>query len=313
VQSPCAGLAERLQGQLSDVPVQVQSVADPHASLALEVRREPAGATLLVQHLRSGTARTRSLSLPAATGGCSSEALEAIAIAARFELLALLDDPALRPAPLAPAPALTAVTLAPTAPTSVPAEVRTPTTARATPPWRWGFGIGPRVVWALQPPPSFGLGGAIALRRGAWLVGVAGEAEAPRRLNHDGTRFSVYPAVLEGRAGAVLLDGAHIALQLRIAAGASFLGRRTQEAQAGYAATSGALLALPHIAMGFGVEVPFGSAWAVHFDVGTRLLLAEGHFVLEGTGGRNAIASASRVVPFLALEVWHLRRSWNAP
>ncbi|MFM2417670.1 MAG: hypothetical protein RL385_2393 [Pseudomonadota bacterium] len=286
------------------------------APLTLAVQQEAAGARLTLRHLPTGSARVRSLSLPAGTAACSSEALEAIALAARFELLALLDDPALAPAPPAD-PAPPAVVQQPPAPTAERSEARV--SAAAVAPaigagaFQVGVGLGPRVVRAVPGLASFGLGASLLLRRSAWLVGVAGEAEAPRTLNRHGTEFALYPAAVEAQVGAVILERAPMAIQLRLAAGASVLGRSTKGVQTGYAATRGAVLAMPHIALGMGVVIPFGKSWAMRADLGARLLLTAGHFVVEDTDEQRSIASASRVVPWMALELWHLRRRWNAP
>jgi hypothetical protein len=316
VQSPCTDFSERLQGQLSDVPVQVRSMPDAASPLTLAVEHEAAGARLTLRHLPTGSARVRSLSLPAGTAACSSEALEAIALAARFELLALLDDPALAPAP-PPGPVPPAVVQPPPPPAAVRTETRVSAAAVAPAisavPLHVGVGLGPRVVRAVPGLASFGLGASLLLRRNAWLVGIAGEAEVPRTLSQNGTQFAVYPAAVEAQAGAVILERAHMAIQLRLAAGASVLGRRTKAVETGYAATRGAVLAMPHVALGMGAMIPLGKSWAMRADVGARLLLTTGHFVVEDTDDRRSVASASRVVPWMALELWHLRRRWNAP
>jgi hypothetical protein len=305
VDSPCSGLAERVRGQLSDQPVQVVSHEDftndgqrPLSSTqgdTFHVGTDAiAGGTRLVVVRPSGERRERELQVTLA--GCSSDALEVLALALRAELVAGPAPPEPEPEPeppAAPHPAAQAEPPPPPLPATPPHEhVRVHVYAGAR---------------GLRPLPdawTAGAGLSASLDRWPLRALLGAEVHAPRTLERPAAQLQLAPGVLEAQAGYGVVRWRGGALHAVAGLGATLLGRRTTATAPAYGATARDLLALPHALVGVALGQHGWGRLSVALGVGLRVPLAHRDFVVEDTaGGESRLARTARVAPWLSLDL----------
>jgi hypothetical protein len=302
VDSPCSGLTERARGQLSDQPVRVVGhgdfTGDGQRAFSWEqgkafhvVTEAIEGGTRLVVTPPTGEPRTRDLQ--GALAGCSSDALEVLALALRAELVALLAPPEPHPIPsAAPAPVQAE---APPAP--VPAQP-------ARDDWRLRVFAGARGLRPLPDAWTAGGGASASLERWPLRALLGAELHGPRALERPAAQLRLIPGVLEAQAGYGVARWRGGTLHTVVGLGCTLLGRRTTATAPSYGATARDLLLLPHALVGVALAQHGWGRLSVALGVGLRVPLAHLDFVVEDTAGAESrLARTARLTPWLALDL----------